>query len=230
MNCASPCRMNIKLSWSILRNVGASRLVRSTMFIPLLGYMIVFNDSLLPYLKLTPDVLPSSSHTGSAAGNVSDALNRLRFIYLGLCSLAAGSFLYHWLCPIEIANSHSKNEFVELERELSTPVSVETMRKKLSKLDVGIIQIHDMDEVLRTDTSEFIGGLLGANTKLAWLEWSNRNRSMITSLLTMQYDVANESLSFGRYFVSALFALGFALLLKPSVSIFLEILNSVASK
>jgi hypothetical protein len=112
--------------WSNLRAVGNNPTTKMTVFIPLVGYMIIFNANVLPYLRLASEIFGNAPHFW-----------RLYFIYFGLCSLALGSIIYQLWCPSEIKRFASALDYVtaakdanigspfkrELEEKLGLPVS-----------------------------------------------------------------------------------------------------------
>jgi hypothetical protein len=89
--------------WSQLRGFGTSRLVRSTILVPLIGYLILFSNDLTRYFYLVVD------------GDVADMTivpPRLYFLYFGFCGLAIGSILFSWLCPPVVKSHGAAFEFV----------------------------------------------------------------------------------------------------------------------
>jgi hypothetical protein len=112
--------------WSNLRAVGNNPATKMTVFIPLIGYMIIFNANILPYLQLASEIFGTPPH-----------LWRLYLIYFGLCSLALGSISYQFWCPPDIKRFASALDYVtatknanvgsplnrELEERLGWPVS-----------------------------------------------------------------------------------------------------------
>ena len=117
--------------WSNLRVVGNNPATKMTVFIPLIGYMIIFNAYILPYLQLASEIFGNPPH-----------LWRLYFIYFGLCSLALGSIIYQFWCPPEIKRFASALDYVtatknanvgslfkrELEERTGLPVSESNYR------------------------------------------------------------------------------------------------------
>jgi hypothetical protein len=79
-------------SWSRLRSIGNSAPARATIVIPLVGYLIIFNEQVLSYLTLSPEIF------GKSVGISTKLLN----IYFGLCFVAIASFLFAWFCPLQI--------------------------------------------------------------------------------------------------------------------------------
>lgn len=93
--------------WSRLREAGNSNLVQLTILIPLIGYLIIFNEQVARYLELIREV--SGSQVRVEGLSVSP---RLLLIYFGLCLISFGAILYRRYCPIEIKRYGSSTEFV----------------------------------------------------------------------------------------------------------------------
>jgi hypothetical protein len=90
--------------WSDLRSISNSYAARTTVLIPLIGYMILFNTNIIRWLDLVrglevshdPNVIPV----------------RLLFIYFGLCSVAIGVVVYNLACPNEVKEYASAEAYV----------------------------------------------------------------------------------------------------------------------
>src|SRR6478672_12164520 len=89
-------------TWSSLRRIGQSRWVSLTIFVPVLGFLILFNQAVVHALAIAPEVLakifgvetsmPQSIATGLT-------LNRLYFLYYGLSLIGFASGIYFLRCP-----------------------------------------------------------------------------------------------------------------------------------
>jgi hypothetical protein len=95
--------------WSNLRAVGNNPATKMTVFIPLIGYMIIFNANILPYLRLASEIFGNPPHFW-----------RLYFIYFGLCSLALGSIIYQFWCPPDIKRFASALDYVTATKNANT--------------------------------------------------------------------------------------------------------------
>lgn len=102
------------IPWTLFRSVSNSNAVKLTIFIPLVGYWILFNEKLLPYIELSRTLTNGAAVAAQAAAHV--PLNLL-CLYFGLCMIAAGSLLYQLFCPREIKQYPSAADYVAQERE-----------------------------------------------------------------------------------------------------------------
>src|SRR6185436_14747449 len=76
---------NVK--WQTLRGLGNSTAVKLTIFIPIIGYLVIFNETVVKYIDLSQRFLGQSSETYNEW--------RLIFVYFGL---------FHCDCVIPIPN------------------------------------------------------------------------------------------------------------------------------
>jgi hypothetical protein len=84
--------------WSNLRAIGNLSAAKLTVLIPLIGYMVIFNEKFLPYLQLSVHIFGGQADVGGQA----QVSWRLIATYYGLCFLGVGSIIYQLFCPIEV--------------------------------------------------------------------------------------------------------------------------------
>lgn len=88
--------------WSRLRIVSNSQAAKATIVIPLVGYMILFNQKVIEYAALSPVL----------GGHQVDIPIRLIMIYMGLCTIAVSATLYGYFCPSEVKRFDSAEAYV----------------------------------------------------------------------------------------------------------------------
>jgi len=93
------------LPWTRLRSLSNSTAVKLTVFIPLIGYIVLFNSYVVDYLAL-------SRHLFSSGDTISNISWRLIFIYFGLIFLAIGSAIYQFFCPVEIKQFATSADYI----------------------------------------------------------------------------------------------------------------------
>ena len=81
-------------SWDRLRIIGNSRLVQLTAIMPIVGYLIIFNQHVVSALHLD----------NSLFGSITEEflISRLRLLYFGLFFTGIGSLLFSLFCPPKI--------------------------------------------------------------------------------------------------------------------------------
>jgi hypothetical protein len=82
--------------WVRLRFVSNSSAAKATILIPLVGYLVLFNEKVVDFLNLIKEL------NGTHDAGVS---YRLILLYLGLCGIALGVMIYGWFCPNEPSRS-----------------------------------------------------------------------------------------------------------------------------
>jgi hypothetical protein len=83
------------LTWSRLRGVGKSSAAKITVFLPLIGYLIIFNRDVADFLHL-------ASEFAGGADRQFGVAPKLMLVYLGGCSVALGQVIYGVFCPAEV--------------------------------------------------------------------------------------------------------------------------------
>ncbi|SEI19461.1 hypothetical protein [Tardiphaga sp. OK245] len=109
------------IPWSTIRRIGQSRLIALTIIVPFLGSLLLFNQSIVDVLTLSPDLVRRWLHLSvdeSTAEARKLTLARLYYIYFGLTFLGIGSALFVLFCPLEIKNYSSIIEYQTTEAPL----------------------------------------------------------------------------------------------------------------
>src|SRR5260370_41575924 len=78
--------------WDLLAKIGNSKVVGYVSLIPLIGYMILFNERITSYLEIAP------SFEKPIIPYVSNLTFRLYCMYFGLCAVAVSSIIYKKRC------------------------------------------------------------------------------------------------------------------------------------
>jgi hypothetical protein len=103
-------------SWDRLRTVGNSKLVKLTIMMPFVGYLIIFNQHVVSALHLASSYFSEHVETslfGSVSGEFLDS--RLRLLYFGLFLTGLGSSLFALFCPLKIKQYTDAVAFAERE-------------------------------------------------------------------------------------------------------------------
>jgi hypothetical protein len=89
------------LTWSQLRTIGHLPLMKATIFVPLIGYLIIFNETIAKYLHLVweKDATPPVS-------------TNLLLVYFGLIFLSAGSTVYAFRCDRRVDQYGSAEAYI----------------------------------------------------------------------------------------------------------------------
>ncbi len=99
--------------WSVLAKIGRTTPMRLTAIIPLLGVVLLFNETTSRTLTLAPEFLQDIGR--ATEGDFS--LSTLYFTYFGLCALGLGSIVFSFRCPSDIQTQPNQLDYVA-----STPI------------------------------------------------------------------------------------------------------------
>jgi hypothetical protein len=116
-------REKVGRPWSDLRGISNSYAAKSTILIPLVGYWIIFNESIFPWLQLAQQI----------GGHLPSDHTRVRWFYMGLCAIAGGTFLYALRCPPEIKKYGDYRDYVNGDGPALTMASLQDIVEDLEK-------------------------------------------------------------------------------------------------
>jgi len=234
-------KLDQNLKWLHLRGLGKSKIVQSSVFVPLFGYMIIFNVEFAEYFKLYFDKDVS--------------FFRLHFIYFGLVFISLGSLLFVTTCPEIVKDFQSKVEYLSYIRDQAT---LEYMNKVANDLTDFIERVVVYDcltskhiEILNKE-SRFIlkfyeEGPLGKNNgdysnetfREKWRSFFGfdnmtnvediKQHGYMIDLFSYHYDIINSSRIICRRAVLLLYGSGFLLLAVPTLDTFRKVVASLVS-
>lgn len=90
-------RLSHAVSWSSLSSLGNSSIVKLTVIVPILGTILVFNESVASFLRLAQGYLADIGVAETQQNEYS--LRQLYFLYFGLSAVGIGSLIFGLLCP-----------------------------------------------------------------------------------------------------------------------------------
>lgn len=120
--------------WTDLRRLGNSKIVKSTVLIPLIGYLILFNEDIVAAAQMSDDLVGRSILLNVLFDVVTPAMEvsyRLYFIYFGLTSIAVGSILFQLFCPHLIKLYETHAVYVEQEERVTTDSMEGKIRQRI---------------------------------------------------------------------------------------------------
>lgn len=176
--------------WSNLRAIGNSSAVRMTILIPLIGYFILFNNTLFQSLDLLPELQQWIKPRA-----------RLFVFYYGLCALAVGSAIYSYFCPIEIKRYESSTAYVVADMDAlgrGGLKNIETLLKGVEGLSRKV-EIADAKERL-------------SEAQISGRFESERRAELHKVLLHSHYQVLDSTFPKARVMAVLMYGLGFLLL------------------
>lgn len=200
--------------WSRLREAGNSNLVQLTILIPLIGYLIIFNEQVASYLELIKEV------SGGQAVEGLSVSPRLLLIYFGLCLISFGAILYRRYCPIEIKRYGSSTEFVGGDGPNVGSAGYQAMESEVLRV--------------RRDThADLVNSLRERNFRAeSRQEADNARHDFRADLMHAYFDVLDESQPWLRGACTGLLAFGGICLSIPAALVFyrvVRVLGNVAA-
>jgi hypothetical protein len=181
---------NKRPKWSWLRAIGNSSSIKMTIFIPAIGYLVLFNQKLISFVQLSPIIFGTSSPENFDAG-----FHRLLMIYFGLVSLSVASLIYQFFCPQEIKLYDSSTHYISAVRD-------NLSANQLSQIENYLLFNHKSKE-------EYL------HIGKQWID-----NAAYTNRTELYYRTLNEGRLFLKIMALVLYAVGFILLLIPSLRVF----------
>ncbi len=200
------------------------------MAVPIVGYLILFNDSIASHLSFQHLAAENTSAFGLSGGA------RLKLIYVGLIFLGLANLLYRWQRPYVLKLADNEFDFVNV--GLSN-FSVSTY------IDFhGRIRHSDFDPYTRhgkyydSEWEEFLTSALGPkvdderigrdSTKAHWVEAKQKHESLLRSILTETFFRDSTRLRRGWLILCILVAvIGYCLLAVPSADLFIKVMTII---
>ncbi len=190
--------------WSTLRSIGNSWAVRLTILIPIVGFMIIFNESLANRMDLIVEF-------GNRRIQPLSVPPRLFEMYFGLCFIAAGSVIYAFCCPKIIQRNGTAAEFVGNEGPHFGKFAIDTIYEDIAQSD----RAKEFSDFRRNE----IGNVdQDYSQVLARSELRN-------AALHIYFDVEDRRRRVARLACSLLFLFGFPILLWPSFQVFFSVVG-----
>lgn len=204
---------------------------RLSFAVPIVGYLILFNDSIaknLTFVELT------SGH--SALGLSGGA--RLKFLYLGLVLLGLANIIYRWRRPYVLRQAQDLNSYIELGLRNFTILTFIDLHEKIRHSGFDAYTRHgkyydaEWDAFLDHAIGENTGNrALGRNPKSAhWVEAKAKYEGLLRSILTETFFRENTRTRRGWLVIClAIATVGYLLLAVPSLDLFLKVMAAIVN-
>ena len=189
-----PQRLRDRPRWNQLRGIGNSAIAKSTIAIPILGYMLIFNDRVVSYLQIHTDFCQSSGCGVSW---------RLYFFYFGCCFIALGSAVYAVFCPALIKKHKDASAFFAEEKDFLS---------HSSSLGHLLGRIEEVKGSPASDPGNVLKDLVARNEGVR-----SNNMNMLAGPMNEHYYYENRRRAAARIMTFIAYLLGLALLIAPTV-------------
>ena len=231
-------------SWRALDSVGNSRLATLTILVPIIGYMILFNEQIVEYFYLSRKYVWGEDQII----NQQTASYRIFFIYFGLSFVGLGSLLFQIVCPRTIKGNRDLVQYVEKESKMGSAVRFKHLREEIG--DEYKEKYADSKTLSRYMRSllEFLStfdskpqGVMDYQDVTFRSEDRHVSRHEIAGTMISDHEVDNETLKVHyflanirfipvRFAISLLYFLGLLLLSVPTLDTFARVAFSMWSQ
>jgi hypothetical protein len=191
--------------WVRLRFVSNSTAAKATILVPLVGYLILFNEKVVEFLNLAKGI---GSHEGA------EVSYRLILIYLGLCFISLGVVVYGWLCPNEVKHYGSASAFVQGDGPSLRGFVIDDIARGLENSG-------------QRPRLQIISDALNEKIRRQVANEDDSERYRI-EMLHLHFEHLNESHPIGRRVCFSAYVIGFGLLAIPSAVVFKSVIVILA--
>lgn len=187
--------------WAELRELGNSGIVKSSILMPVFGYMLLLNEKVHQYLTVMFDHpwLPATW--------------RIWMVFYGTFAIAIGSALYSWRAPEKIKRYGSPVDMIATEPSYHWPAGnykrlrhhVEKLRDELPGWQKSLPQLRDYKDHSGTPNTE------------------PEARDWLTEFISQWWEIENLRWRAVRIIIFVLFRIGFVLVIIPSAYTFIQV-------
>jgi hypothetical protein len=188
--------------WTALRGIGNSPIVRMAAVMPFVGYLIIFNETIVDWLKLSARFFQGSP----SIAQDNPVIPKLYYVYFGLFFTGVGSLLYQLRCDPRLKKYATSEDYVNGVRD----------------------SVTDKDLHRYQDFSEEHGDASAATTDFvpAMLKDAEQAERIKIVILNSHYAALNKYRPVSRFLVATSYCLGLALLATPALHTFVSVLRS----
>jgi hypothetical protein len=195
--------------WAGLRALGNSGLVRSSVLMPVFGYMLLFNDKIREYLTVPFD---------GALLQYLPPEWRVWFLFYGAFFVAIASLLYAWRCPPEVKRFGTPMDYVA--SDTNYHLAQNRFSDDLKHIDSLYSELPQWQRELRQLKDFKPSSRVLAPHAFAKGEEAT---SVLTSHLSFFWEMKNITRWELRMFIGACFLVGILLLTIPAAFTFLQV-------
>jgi hypothetical protein len=204
--------MKFSPTWELLRSFGSSRFAKLSIFVPVFGYFIIFNDVLV---SLTGSSMEWACAAFQSAACGEDGLamlgndfmlRKLVNIYIAMSAIGLSTVIFQALCPHEVRKFWHVEDYVSA----NTKVFHHEFNRRIRTV---------LDKNVASDTSRI------QNT-FDFYKGQDRPKSSEMydrDILSLWFTYQNMRFKVARWTCFVLFSVGVLLLSYPTVTVFLKV-------
>jgi hypothetical protein len=194
--------------WSELRSIGNSTPAKMTLFIPLLGLILMFSGSAEKLFTLSGNLLGVEPEKIAQLSRIN-----LHLLYFGLVLVATATALFNIFCPSIVKMFPSDNAFHDSEMQLMTESRANRIINSINlKFGLKIDLFENAPSKSRADN---VDDSRNRGNRRYWLE---QHSEPVSNLLQDKYRLEDESRPGLRRGTQVVWVLGFIILAVPSLA------------
>jgi len=208
----------VTIPWSRLRGIGNSAAAKSTILIPLVGYLFLFNEQIIEALKLHSALEMATAPHASGA----ELGWRLLCLYYGLTFVAIATIVYALSCP-QVCKRYADS--VEYSRDvLEIHSSPGAFRGLVGELGLELEAASGAPTGVRNAADGELKLLDSGDAAATWgLLPSGERPSRLLRLLAAKYNLMDYTRPAARRATAVLYATGLVLLAIPAMQLFYRV-------
>jgi hypothetical protein len=196
--------------WASLRAAGNSPPVKLTPIVPIIGYLILFNEYFIGYSRLAMEL----GIDKAGAVQISD---RLLLLYLGLTALAVGSLIYSWKCPDEIKHHATSRAYIAADGASIGRYAMDSIEDLLrdGEFSRAYSEIRDKFDVEP--------GMFHGSPEMMMDRYESSYKEIKLACLHLYYNRMDNKDPAIRLCVAVFFLSGFSLLMVVAIPVFVRV-------
>jgi hypothetical protein len=207
--------------WDSLRRLNESRVVKLTILVPVIGYLILFNSHLIEYFKLVIDMnLNCCQETGSIWERTRSL--RIYYLYFGLTCVGFASIIFQARCPALIKAHPSSLQFIEREINLVTARKIYEFSEEVQRLANTPLRRGER-ELFERGNDRMREVVLDPRAAFASISLDVLRIAAFPDLMHLLYRLTRLSRPVSRLGATALYGAGFAILAVPTIETFIVV-------
>lgn len=213
--------------WINLRSLGNSPSVKLTIFIPIVGYFIIFNNYLLPYLDLAHDVFGKPKPNNNYSTLISW---RIQFLYYGLWLLAIGSTIYQVFCPREIKRFESSIDYISHMFGNRKTTEFQQIKENINDYSRGDVFARGLFEIINNEKNDQISKINNFPLHQRESRMAKIEEEYERVILDLYYSLRKNRLNYLIYANGFFFYLGIGFVTFPSLCALFNVMNLTFSQ
>ena len=217
--------------WETLRIIGNSKIVSATIFVPFIGYLILFNNELIMYFTLAKELL---QYPDNPASITNETISRLYYLYYGLTVLGVASIIFTFICPPIVKGNKNEYEYLNNEIKIKSYPRMHSFVMHFQKnLDKDSKEHKELQAYLSRFNSAWDNAQKecgGEGYEIVLRRTNDMESEAYLNVLGFNWKHHTKSMMFTRLFLTVVYTVGFLLVLYPSLQVFYKISTIIYNK